>query len=203
DLQPKDHHHPSLYPHQVNQRHHPDPDDVEGVPEQAEAQQAPQHGGMQSLGDDLRHHIDEPDETSADVRAVHADQSEEGGQEGAAGGSGALVYHAHEFRDLEGEKRRAEHERGNGKNQEAFWFALLGGERPEPTGIARDQQTHGHQEDVTNVEQVGAGRSAGGIAGQDRIGGEQRRKHDDVAEDEDPEPVGDDDSLGGRSDLAL
>ena len=33
---------------------------------------------------------------------------------------------------------------------------------------------------------------------QDRIGREQRREHDHVAEDEDPEPISDDDALRGR-----
>src|SRR5215471_6418873 len=44
----------------------------------------------------------------------------------------------------------------------------------------------------------GSARSAGGIAPQDRKGGEQRREHDHVAEDEDPEPISDDDALRGR-----
>src|SRR5262249_56074506 len=46
--------------------------------------------------------------------------------------------------------------------------------------------------------EVGGGRAARGIAPQDRKGREQRREHDDVAKDEDPEPISDDDALRGR-----
>src|SRR6516164_919999 len=74
----------------------------------------------------------------------------------------------------------------------------LGGQRPEPARVARDQQTHRLDEDVAEIEELGSGRSAGGIAPQDRKGGEQRREHDRVAEDEDPEPISDDDPLRGR-----
>ncbi len=69
---------------------------------------------------------------------------------------------------------------------------------PSPARIAREQQTHRLDKDIAEIEQLGAGRSAGGVARQHRIGGEQRREHDDVAEDEDPEPIGDDDALRRR-----
>jgi hypothetical protein len=36
-----------------------------------------------------------------------------------------------------------------------------------------------------------------------RVGGEQRRKHDDVAKDEDPEPIGDDNARRGRPAASL
>ena len=59
-----DRHRPSAGSHQVNRRDHPDPDNVQRVPEQAEAQQAPQYVRPQALGDDLRHHIGEPEEAA-------------------------------------------------------------------------------------------------------------------------------------------
>src|SRR5262249_8174371 len=52
-------------------------------------------------------------------------------------------------------------------------------------------------ENIAEIEQLGSGRSPGSIALQDRIGREQRREHDHVAEDEDPEPISDDDALRG------
>ena len=39
--------------HQIDQREYADPDDIQRVPEQAPAQQAPQHGGAQSLNQHL------------------------------------------------------------------------------------------------------------------------------------------------------
>ena len=50
--------------HQVNQREYADPDDVERMPEQAPAQQAPQHGGSQALQHHLGHQIDEPEQAA-------------------------------------------------------------------------------------------------------------------------------------------
>ncbi len=65
---------------------------------------------------------------------------------------------------------------------------------PSPHGVAREQQAEGLDEHIAEIEQLAPGRSAGGVARQDRIGGKQSRKHHDVAQDEEPEPVGDDDA---------
>ena len=81
-----------LISHQVDQREYPDPDDVQRVPEQAPAQQAPQNGGWQALRDHLRYQIDERDQAAGNVNAVCADQSEEGGQKAAARGSAATKF---------------------------------------------------------------------------------------------------------------
>ena len=89
-VETRDRHRPSAGSHQIDQGEHPDPDDVQRVPEQAEAQQAPQHVRPQALGDDLRHHIDEENEAAGDVDAVRADQGEKAGKKGAARGPGAL-----------------------------------------------------------------------------------------------------------------
>src|SRR5262249_27085533 len=62
----------------------------------------------------------------------------------------------------------------------------------------RQQQAHRFDENIAEVEKLVRGWPAGGIAGQDRIGRKQRREHDHVAEDENPESIGNDDSLGSR-----
>jgi LTXXQ motif family protein len=63
---------PSMASHQINQREYADPDDIQRVPEQAPAQQTPQHGGSEALNEHLGHQIDERDQTAGDVDAVRA-----------------------------------------------------------------------------------------------------------------------------------
>src|SRR5262249_25444487 len=99
-----------LISHQMDQRESPDPDDVQRVPEQAPAQQTPQHGGWQAVSEHLRHQIYERDQTAGDVDAVHANESEEGGQKAAAPGPGAHLHHARKFRGLNEKKGGTEHE---------------------------------------------------------------------------------------------
>ena len=52
--------------------------------------------------------------------------------------------------------------------------------------------------DDVEVKQIPTARPAGGLVHQHRIGGEERRKHHDVAEQEDPEAVADNDALLGE-----
>ena len=58
--------------HQIDQREYADPDDIERVPKQAPAQQAP-HGGAQALNEHLGHQIDECDQATGDMDAMRAD----------------------------------------------------------------------------------------------------------------------------------
>ena len=59
--------------HQIDQREYADPDDIQRVPKQAPAQQAPQHGGAQAVSEHLGHQIDERDQPAGDMDAVRAD----------------------------------------------------------------------------------------------------------------------------------
>src|SRR5262249_46014523 len=172
--------------------------DVQRVPEQAPAQQAPQHGRSQAVSDHLGPQIDERDQTTGDMDAVCADQREKGGQESAPRGPGSIVHHAGKFRNLYEKEGRTEHECEYCEDQEASRLSPFGGQRSESACIAREEQTHRLDEDVAQIEQLGSGRSARGVVPQDRISREQRREHYHVAEDEDPEPVSDDDALGSR-----
>ena len=95
--------------------------------------------GPQPLGGNLRHHVDEPEKAAGDVRAVHADQGEEGREKGATGRPRALAHHAGKFRDLDKEERRAEQEGKRGKDIEALAVPAFGGQRPEPAGVAGKQ----------------------------------------------------------------
>jgi hypothetical protein len=59
--------------HQIDKREHADPDDIQRVPEQAPAQQAPQHSRAEAMNDYLGYQIDERDQTAGDMDAVRAD----------------------------------------------------------------------------------------------------------------------------------
>jgi hypothetical protein len=59
--------------HQINEREYADPDDIQRVPKQAPAQQAPQHSRLEAMNDYLRYQIDERDQTAGDMDAVRAD----------------------------------------------------------------------------------------------------------------------------------
>ena len=113
-------------------------------------------------------------------------------------GPAPFAHHAGKFRDLDEEEGRAEHEGEGGEDQKTARLPPFGGQRSEPAGVAREQQAHGLDKDIAEIEQLGAGRSAGGVARQHRVGREQPREHDDVAEEEDPEPVRDDGTRRGR-----
>src|SRR6516164_9508227 len=185
--------------HQIDQREYADPDDIQRVPKQAPAQQTPQHGRSEPLNEYLGHQIDERDQPAGDVGAVRAYQGEEAGEKGAARGACVLRHHAGKFGSLYKQKGRTKQECEDCEGQEPRRLPPFGGQRPEPGCIARQQQTHRLDEDVADIEQLGSGRSAGGIPPQDCIGREQRREHDHVAEDENPESISDDDSLGSRA----
>src|SRR5579859_5662906 len=70
------------------------------------------------------------------------------------------------------------------------------GEAADETG---QQQAAGLDGDITQIEQIPARRTAGGGALQHGEGGEDRREHDDVGQQEDPEAETDDDALVGRT----
>nr|GFD54727.1 hypothetical protein [Tanacetum cinerariifolium] len=65
-------------PQQVDDGEDGDPDDVERVPEQAEAGDAADDLVAESLGPDLRHHRRQPDQSKRHMDAMAADQREEG-----------------------------------------------------------------------------------------------------------------------------
>src|SRR5262249_12565403 len=137
--------------------------------------------------------------TARHMDAVGAYQSEEGGQKGAARGAGALCHHAGKFSNLNEQKGRTERECEDREQQEECRLAPFGGQHSNPASVARQQQTHRLNENVAEVEQRARVWSARVITGKDRIGRKQSRKHDHVAEDENPESISDDDSLGSRA----
>ena len=71
-------------------------------------------------------------------------------------------------------------------------------DRGQAAGETRKQEAGGLDRDIVQVEQIFAARPSRGLAGEHRIGGEKRREHNDVAEQEDPEAVADNDALRCR-----
>ncbi len=150
--------------HQVNHGEQRDPDDVQGVPEQAEAQDAPQDIGPVSLGEHLRHHRQQPQQAGGHVQAVAADQREEGREERAARRAGAARDHAGELVHLEAEERRAEHEGRRHRAIEPEPAVRPGADARDAAGEARQQQAGRLDRDVAQVEQVLPARSARRVA---------------------------------------
>src|SRR5258705_2216146 len=94
--------------HQVNHRKSPDPNDVERVPEQGEAEQAMLHSRNESEYRHLHHHDDKPDQSECDVQPVATDKREECGEKSAPLRRRADGDHVCEFADLETKKRGSE-----------------------------------------------------------------------------------------------
>ncbi len=69
--------------------------------------------------------------------------------------------------------------------------------------IAREQQGAGLQRHPRHLDDLPRRRPAGRRAPQHGVGREEAGEHDDVAEQEDPEAVADDDPLAGRAGLAV
>src|SRR5208337_5654889 len=88
-----------------------DPDDVQRVPEQGEAQVAAPDAGPESLGEELRHHRAEPQQADGDMQSVAADKREKRGEKGAAGRACAFRNHLRELTDLEIEEAEPEQAR--------------------------------------------------------------------------------------------
>src|SRR5665213_2934988 len=94
--------------HQIDHRKQRDPDDVERVPEQREAQDAPLDVGPKSLGEHLGHHGQKPKDAGRNVQAVAADQGKERRQEGAARRAVAAHHQRGEFLQLQPQERQPE-----------------------------------------------------------------------------------------------
>src|SRR5215471_21422979 len=129
--------------YQVDGREQPDPDDVEGVPEQGKAEQAPVDGGAESLEFNLRHHHGQPDQPGGDVHAVAADEGEERGEKSAALRGRAAGDHAGELVDLEIEECGTQHESDQSKQVGICSSALTDRQQHQTARVARDEKTSG------------------------------------------------------------
>ena len=103
--------------------------------------------------------------------------------------------HGRELVQLERDEGGAEQEGHRHRAVEHRVVPRLRADAGEAAEHGRQQQAGGLEGDCRQVEQVAAARAAGGGVGEHRVAREQRREQDDVADQEDPEAVGDDDAL--------
>src|ERR1700761_5281189 len=95
-------------PHQVDERKNANPDNVQGVPEQAETGEPAQYVLAESLRPDLRHHRAQPQHPDRHMQSMASDQSEEAGVIGALGGAHMLRHQAGKLLHLQKKKAGAE-----------------------------------------------------------------------------------------------
>src|ERR1700722_16484911 len=168
------------------------------MPEQREAKDAAQNVGAIALGEHLRDHGEQPQGSKGDVHAVATDQGEERGEERTPRRPGALIDHADEFMNLYREKAQTKHA---GRRHAAIVHGAVvrpGADGGQAAGETRQQEAPGLDRDIMQIEQILAARPACGLSREHSIGGEERREHDDVAEQEDPKAVADNNALRCR-----
>src|ERR1700758_2652502 len=191
-----------FHSHQIDHGEQPNPDDVERVPKKSEAEKPAFDGRAQPLDRDLDHHHDEPDQAERDVQPMATYKREEGGKKRAALRVGADCDHVIEFAQLQGEERRAQCERQQSVQVGGADAPRTDRQRHQPARVARREQAGCFDRDTRLIEDLGARQAARGRPRQHRVGCKQRGEHHDVAQQEDPEAVGDDDPLGGVAGFA-
>ncbi|EMH73405.1 hypothetical protein EHI8A_167850 [Entamoeba histolytica HM-1:IMSS-B] len=164
-----------------------DPDDVQEVPEQAQARQAGHVGGGQTLGRDLQHQHDHPDQTRAHVQTVGTDQGEERGQEGTAIRTIALMDQMVELIEFHADEAGTEQPGNRQPTQDATLAAMMLGDHGEAVGDTGEQQQEGFDQDERQFEDVLLGGAIGMGPAQDCIGREQRPEQNAVGHEVGPE----------------
>ncbi|KAG1453743.1 hypothetical protein G6F57_015660 [Rhizopus arrhizus] len=173
---------------EVDDGEHADPDQVQEVPEQAQARHAGLVGRGQAVLLQLHEHHQQPQQAGADVQAVGADQGEERRQEGTAVRTVALVDQVLEFPHFHAHEAEAQ-QPGDGQPQVHLAHLLaVHGDHAQAEGQRRGQQQRGFPRHERQLEQVLRAGAAIGTAGQHHIGGKQRGEDEAVAHQVDPEP---------------
>src|SRR3954454_19228322 len=126
--------------HQVDHRKHRDPNDVEGMPEQTEAEHSPENIVPEPLGEDLRHHGQEPEQARGHVKPMAADEGEEGRQERTPGRPGATLDETGELAGLKAEEGGPERESRAHGGVEPGRVARAGCDGREAACEARDEK---------------------------------------------------------------
>src|SRR5665213_4166542 len=132
------------------------------------------------------------------MEAVTADQGKKRRQERAARRAVAAHHQRREFLQLQSEERQAEQAGHGHRDVEPRAVTDADGDAGETAGEAGGEQAGGLDAGTAKIEQLRPIRPARGRADQNGVGGEKRREHHDVAEQENPEPVGNDDPLRRR-----
>src|SRR5258708_23808122 len=165
------------------------------MPEEAEAENAPENVGPITLGEHLRHHCQQPQQASGHVQAMAANQRKEGREERASCWARPACDQARKLAGLEADKRGSEYEGRRHRAVEPRPAVRLGADACEAAGEAREEQAGRLDPGIAQVEQLPPARPAGRLPDQYRVGREEGGEHDDVAKQENPEAVTDDDAL--------
>ena len=124
------------------------------------------------------------------------DQRKERRQERAARRTRAVRDEIGELASFKREKAEAKDTGQRHRDLEKHRVAGIGRDAGKTAGKTRGQQQSSLDGDIAQIEQIVARRPARGLPVQHGVGGKERREHDHVAEDEDPETVAGDDPLG-------
>ena len=129
------------------------------------------------------------------MQAVAADEGEEDRQKSAALRTRAYGDHANKLADFQEQEACAE--QGGHRHRAVVHCIAMGASAyaGDAAREARQQEEGGLERDDMEMEQLPAARAASRLVHQDGVGGEERREHHNVAEQEDPEPVADNDAL--------
>src|SRR5713226_935234 len=129
------------------------------------------------------------------MQPVTAHQGKKGREESAALRTGPNRDHAGELPHLEHQERGSQHE-GDESSQISGGIApRTNGQGHQSAGVARSEKATGFDRNAALVEQLRATWTACGRVREHRVGGKDRRKHHDVAQEEDPEAVANYDPL--------
>src|SRR5450631_2344543 len=172
------------------------------MPEQRKAEQTAFDGRVKALDCDLSHHHHQPDQACGDMQPVTADKGKKGREESAALRTGADRDHAGKLPQLQRQKRGAEHKGDEGSQVSGAIAPRADRQRHQSAGVARCQKAGGFDRNAALVEQLHATRAAGGRMREQHVSGKERREHDDVAQEEDPEAVANHDPLCGGTGFA-
>src|SRR6188472_2049203 len=99
------------HPGQVNDGEDADPCNIKKTPEQAQPVQAGDDEWVQPAHVGLTSQENDPEQANADVKAVAADQREEGGEKTTSPWTGAGRSHAVQFRNLHDDEAESEEKR--------------------------------------------------------------------------------------------
>src|SRR5882757_7603596 len=136
------------------------------------------------------------------MQPVTADQGKKGREESAALRTGADGDHAGELPQLQYQERGSQHEGDEGSQISDGIAPRADSQRHHSTGVARREKAAGFDRNAALVEQLHATWAASGRVREHRVGGKDRRKHHDVAQEEDPEAVANHDPLCSGTGLA-
>src|SRR5258705_9328974 len=136
------------------------------------------------------------------MQPVTADKSKEGREESAALRTGSDGDHAGELPHLQYQERGSQHEGDEGSQVSDGIAPRPNRQRHQSAGVARSEKAAGFDRNAALVEQLHATWTACGRVREHRVSGKDRRKHHDVAQQEDPEAVANHDPLCSGPGLA-